>query len=219
MLMNQLKLHINYHYKAILIFWIVALIIKGSTSLIDIKDIRVGFLQDVFNNPSIAIIFFIVVSTFFIQLDVFRLAVSFGTTRLQFFTGSVCYIALQAAFFSLFQMVFLQDLFYRVESASLIGGSIEQFFVQFLLYVTIASLFQGIVIFQQRFNWIGCGVGSIFFIGLTSVCYDSGLKLTLTKTEVLMNIPSFIIISSGLIVFYFVISGICIRKISLEQTV
>ncbi|MEH7049626.1 DUF4052 family protein [Bacillus pseudomycoides] len=219
MLMNQLKLHINYHYKAILIFWIVALIIKGSTSLIDIKDIRVGFLQDVFNNLSIAIIFFIVVSTFFIQLDVFRLAVSFGTTRLQFFIGSVCYIALQSAFFSLFQMVFLQDLFYRVESASLIGGSIEQFFVQFLLYVTIASLFQGIVIFQQRFNWIGCGVGSIFFIGLTSVCYDSGLKLTLTKTEVLMNIPSFIIISSGLIVFYFVISGICIRKISLEQTV
>ncbi|MES9673112.1 DUF4052 family protein, partial [Bacillus pseudomycoides] len=70
MLMNQLKLHINYHYKAILIFWIVALIIKGSTSLIDIKDIRVGFLQDVFNNPSIAIMFFIVVSTFFIQLDV-----------------------------------------------------------------------------------------------------------------------------------------------------
>ena len=106
-----------------------------------------------------------------------------------------------------------------MESASLLGGSIEQFFVQFLLYVTIASLFQGIVIFQQRFNWVGCGVGSIFFIGLTSVCYDSGLKLTLTKTEVLMNIPSFIIISSGLIVFYFVISGICIRKISLEQTV
>ncbi|MES9673273.1 DUF4052 family protein, partial [Bacillus pseudomycoides] len=188
-------------------------------SLIDIKDIRVGFLQDVFNNPSIAIMFFIVVSTFFIQLDVFRLAVSFGTTRLQFFIGSVCYIALQSAFFSLFQVLFLQDLFYRVESASLLGGSIEQFFVQFLLYVTIASLFQGIVIFQQRFNWVGCGVGSIFFIGLTSVCYDSGLKLTLTKTEVLMNIPSFIIISSGLIVFYFVISGICIRKISLEQTV
>ncbi|WP_258178131.1 DUF4052 family protein, partial [Bacillus paranthracis] len=27
-LIKQLKLHINFHYKAILIFWIVALLIK-----------------------------------------------------------------------------------------------------------------------------------------------------------------------------------------------
>ncbi|WP_243526551.1 DUF4052 family protein [Bacillus pseudomycoides] len=219
MLIKQLKLHINYHYKAILVFWIVALIIKGSTSLIDIKDIRVGFLQDIFNNPSIAITFFIVVSTFFIQLDVFCLAVSFGTTRLQFFIGSVCYIALQSAFFSLLQVVFLQGLFYRTESASLLGGSIEQFFVQFLLYVTVASLFQVIIIFQQRFSWIGSSVAFIFFMGLIGVCYGEGIKLTLTKTAVLMNLSSFTIISIGLIVFYFVISGIFIRKISLEQMV
>ncbi|WP_269719411.1 DUF4052 family protein, partial [Bacillus cereus] len=61
---------------------------------------------------------------------------------------------------------------------------------------------------------MGCAIGSIFFIGLTSVFYGTGLKMTLTKTEVLMNIPSFIMISSGLIVLYFVINGICIRKIS-----
>ncbi|MEH7460116.1 DUF4052 family protein [Bacillus sp. JJ1127] len=34
-----------------------------------------------------------------------------------------------------------------------------------------------------------------------------------------MNISSFITISIGLTVFYFVVSGIFIRKISLEQTV
>lgn len=219
MLMKQLKLQINYHYKAIIAFWALAFIIQSLPNLKYIKDIRIEFLQDIINNPSIAVIFFIVVSAFFIQLDLFHLAVSFGTTRLQFFIGSTCYIVLQSALFSFLQILFLPGLFYPVESNSLLGSSIEQFFVQFLLYVTVAGLFQGIVIFQQRFNWIGCAIGSIFFIGLTSVFYGTGLKMTLTKTEVLMNIPSFIMISSGLIVLYFVINGICIRKISLEQTV
>nr|WP_277818561.1 DUF4052 family protein [Bacillus sp. TL12] len=219
MLMKQLKLQIHYHYKAIFVFWALAFIIQSLPNFIDIRDIRIGFLQDVINNPSIAVIFFVVVSTFFIQLDLFHLAVSFGATRLQFFIGSIGYIVLQSAFFSFLQILFLPGLFYHVESNSLLGGSIEQFFVQFLLYVTVASLFQGIVIFQQRFNWMGCAIGSIFFIGLTSVCYNTGLKMTLTKTEVLMNIPSFIIISIGLIMLYFLVSGIFIRKISLEQTV
>ncbi|PEY29103.1 ABC transporter permease [Bacillus cereus] len=219
MLIKQLKLQIDYHYKAIFVFWALVFSIQSLPNFKHIKDIRIGFLQDVINNPSIAIIFFIVVSTFFIQLDLFHLAVSFGTTRLQFFIGSSCYIVLQSAFFSLLQIIFLRGLFYHTESTSLLGGAIEQFFVQFLLYVTVASLFQGIVIFQQRFHWIGCGVGSIFFIGLTSVCYNTGIKITFTQIEVLMNIPSFIIISIGLIILYFLVSGIFIRKISLEQMV
>lgn len=108
MLMKQLKLQINYHYKAIIAFWALAFIIQSLPNLKYIKDIRIDFLQDIINNPSIAVIFFIVVSAFFIQLDLFHLAVSFGTTRLQFFIGSTCYIVLQSAFFS-----FLQILFYR----------------------------------------------------------------------------------------------------------
>ncbi|TKH11322.1 DUF4052 domain-containing protein, partial [Bacillus wiedmannii] len=47
MLMKQLKLHINFHYKAILIFWIAALLIKGITSVMDLREIREGFLQHI----------------------------------------------------------------------------------------------------------------------------------------------------------------------------
>ena len=61
---------------------------------------------------------FIVVSTFIIQDDLFRLAVSFGVTRLQFFIGSVCYIVLQSAVFSFLQVIFLQDILYSIGNTS-----------------------------------------------------------------------------------------------------
>ncbi|KKZ93323.1 hypothetical protein B4147_2559 [Bacillus wiedmannii] len=47
MLMKQLKLHINFQYKAIIIFWIAALLIKGITSVMDLREIREGFLQHI----------------------------------------------------------------------------------------------------------------------------------------------------------------------------
>ncbi|CAI8850510.1 ABC transporter permease [Bacillus pseudomycoides] len=221
MLMKQLKLHMNFHYKAILIFWIVALLIKGTTSAADLNGIKVGFLQDVLNNPSIAITFFIVVSTFVIQDDVFRLAVSFGVTRLQFFIGSVCYMTLQAALFSFLQVILLQNILYSTESASLGGHSVGQFFVQFLFYVTIASFFQVVVIFKQRFQWIGLAVGGAIFLGLTSVLYgEVGIKgLVFKNSATLIDIPYFIMISIGLTVVYFIVSSIVIRKVSFEQTV
>lgn len=220
MLMKQLRLHINHHYKAILIFWIIALVVKGTTSLKDLEGIQAVFLRDMFDNTSIAITIFIVISTFFMQLDVFRIAISFGTTRLQFFIGTVCYIILQSAFFALLQILFLQDVFYVMKNNGLFPSMIEQFCVQFLLYVMISSLFQVIIILQQRFSWIGLGIGATLFLNLISGFYGRGIKeLIFTKSGVLMNISSFITISIGLTVFYFIVSGIFIRKISLEQTV
>lgn len=41
--MKQLKLHIKYQYKAILIFWTVALLIKGTMTATDLKGIKVAF--------------------------------------------------------------------------------------------------------------------------------------------------------------------------------
>ncbi|MGE7881939.1 DUF4052 family protein [Bacillus sp. NPDC094077] len=220
MLMKQLKLHINFHYKAILIFWITALLIKGITSAMDLKEIREGFLQHILNNPSIVIILFIVVSTFIIQDDVFRLAVSFGVTRLQFFIGAVCYIILQAAVFSFLQVILLQNTLYTANT-SLGEHSVKQFIVQLLLYVTIATFFQVAVVIKKRFKWIGLMIGGTLFISLNSVLYaEVGIQdLNSTSNLSLIDIPYFTVISIVLTIVYIVTSGIFIRKVSFEQTI
>ncbi|MGE6363632.1 DUF4052 family protein [Bacillus paramycoides] len=221
MLMKQLKLHINFHYKAILIFWIVAFLIKGTTNAVDLRGIKEGFLQHILNNPSIASIFFIVVSTFIIQDDVFRLAVSFGVTRLQFFIGSVCYIILQAALFSFLQVFLLQNTLYSTVNSSLGENSVQQFIVQLLLYVTISCFFQVAVVIKQRFKWIGLMIGGTFFLSANSALYgEVGIQSLISITNLsLINIPYFTIISIGLIVVYIMTSGIFIRKVSFEQMV
>ncbi|MFJ8455460.1 DUF4052 family protein [Bacillus paramycoides] len=221
MLMKQLKLHINFHYKAILIFWIVAFLIKGTTNAVDLRGIKEGFLQHILNNPSIAIIFFIVVSTFIIQDDVFRLAVSFGVTRLQFFIGSVCYIILQAALFSFLQVFLLQNTLYSTVNSSLGEYSVQQFIVQLLLYVTISCFFQVAVVIKQRFKWIGLMIGGTFFLSANSALYgEVGIQSLISITNLsLINIPYFTVISIGLIVVYIMTSGIFIRKVSFEQMV
>ncbi|PFM63490.1 ABC transporter permease [Bacillus cereus] len=221
MLMKQLKLHINFHYKAILIFWIVAFLIKGTTNAVDLRGIKEGFLQHILNNPSIASIFFIVVSTFIIQDDVFRLAVSFGVTRLQFFIGSVCYIILQAALFSFLQVFLLQNTLYSTVNSSLGENSLQQFIVQLLLYVTISCFFQVAVVIKQRFKWIGLMIGGTFFLSANSALYgEVGIQSLISITNLsLINIPYFTVISIGLIVVYIMTSGIFIRKVSFEQMV
>ncbi|MFA2562784.1 DUF4052 family protein [Bacillus wiedmannii] len=221
MLMKQLKLHIKYHYKAILIFWTVALLIKGITSVMDLKEIREGFLQHILNNPSIAITLFIVVSTFIIQDDVFRLAVSFGVTRLQFFIGSVFYILLQAVVFSFLQVIFLKNTLYSTVNISLGEQSVKQFIVQLLLYLTIATFFQVVVVIKKRFKWIGLMIGGTFFISLNSVLYaEVGIQdLNSTSNLSLIDIQYFIVISIILTIVYVVTSGIFIRKVSFEQTI
>ncbi|MED1567943.1 DUF4052 family protein [Bacillus paramycoides] len=221
MLMKQLKLHINFHYKAILIFWIVAFLIKGTTNAVDLRGIKEGFLQHILNNPSIASIFFIVVSTFIIQDDVFRLAVSFGVTRLQFFIGSVCYIILQAALFSFLQVFLLQNTLYSTVNSRLGENSVQQFIVQLLLYVTISCFFQVAVVIKQRFKWIGLMIGGTFFLSANSALYgEVGIQSLISITNLsLINIPYFTVISIGLIVVYIMTSGIFIRKVSFEQMV
>ncbi|CAM4286157.1 DUF4052 domain-containing protein [Bacillus wiedmannii] len=221
MLMKQLKLHINFHYKAILIFWIAALLIKGITSVMDLREIREGFLQHILNYPSIAITLFIVVSTFIIQDDVFRLAVSFGVTRLQFFIGSVFYILLQAVVFSFLQVIFLKNTLYSTVNISLGEQSVKQFIVQLLLYLTIATFFQVVVVIKKRFKWIGLMIGGTFFISLNSVLYaEVGIQdLNSTSNLSLIDIPYFIVSSIILTIVYVVTSGIFIRKVSFEQTI
>ncbi|TKH11702.1 DUF4052 domain-containing protein [Bacillus wiedmannii] len=221
MLMKQLKLHINFHYKAIVIFWIAALLIKGITSVMDLREIREGFLQHILDNPSIAITLFIVVSTFIIQDDVFRLAVSFGVTRLQFFIGSVFYILLQAVVFSFLQVIFFKNTLYSTVNISLGEQSVKQFIVQLLLYVTIATFFQVVVVIKRRFKWIGLMIGGTFFISLNSVLYaEVGIQdLNSTSNLSLIDIPYFIVISIILTIVYVVTSGIFIRKVSFEQTI
>ncbi|MED3393622.1 DUF4052 family protein [Bacillus wiedmannii] len=221
MLMKQLKLHINFQYKAIIIFWIAALLIKGITSVMDLREIREGFLQHILNNPSIAITLFIVVSTFIIQDDVFRLAVSFGVTRLQFFIGSVFYILLQAVVFSFLQVIFFKNTLYSTVNISLGEQSVKQFIVQLLLYVTIATFFQVVVVIKRRFKWIGLMIGGTFFISLNSVLYaEVGIQdLNSTSNLSLIDIPYFIVISIILTIVYVVTSGIFIRKVSFEQTI
>ena len=126
MLMKQLKLHINFHYKAILIFWIVALLIKGA-----LNGVNIGYLPEIINNPSIAIMLFIVGSVFIIQDELFRLAVSFGVTRIQYFIGAICYIILQSAMFSFLQIMLLQDIKYNLVNVSFGEQSVQQFILQF----------------------------------------------------------------------------------------
>ena len=220
-LMKQLRLHINFHYKAILIFWIVALLIKGALYAAHLNEAKVGYLPEIINNPSIAIMIFIVGSVFIVQDDVFRLAVSFGITRIQYFIGAICYIVLQSALFSFLQILFLQDIKYNLVNVNFGEQLIQQFILQFLFYVTIACFFQVVVIFKQRFQWIGLMIGGSLFLSTNSVLYgEVGIKgLLFTNDVSLIDIPYFIVISIGLTTFYIITSSIFIRKVSFERTV
>lgn len=221
MLMKQLRLHINFHYKAILIFWIVALLIKGALYAAHLNEAKVGYLPEIINNPSIAIMIFIVGSVFIVQDDLFRLAVSFGITRIQYFIGAICYIVLQSALFSFLQILFLQDIKYNLVNVNFGEQLIQQFILQFLFYVTIACFFQGVVIFKQRFQWIGLMIGGSLFLSTNSVLYgEVGIKgLLFTNDVSLIDIPYFIVISIGLTILYIITSSIFIRKVSFERTV
>ncbi|WP_176581071.1 DUF4052 domain-containing protein [Bacillus thuringiensis] len=220
-LMKQLRLHINFHYKAILIFWIVALLIKGALYAAHLNEAKVGYLPEIINNPSIAIMIFIVGSVFIVQDDVFRLAVSFGITRIQYFIGAICYIVLQSALFSFLQILFLQDIKYNLVNVNFGEQLIQQFILQFLFYVTIACFFQVVVIFKQRFQWIGLMIGGSLFLSTNSVLYgEVGIKGLLFINDVsLIDIPYFIVISIGLTILYIITSSIFIRKVSFERTV
>lgn len=221
MLMKQLRLHINFHYKAILIFWIVALLIKGALYAAHLNEAKVGYLPEIINNPSIAIMIFIVGSVFIVQDDVFRLAVSFGITRIQYFIGAICYIVLQSTLFSFLQILFLQDIKYNLVNVNFGEQLIQQFILQFLFYVTIACFFQVVVIFKQRFQWIGLMIGGSLFLSTNSVLYgEVGIKgLLFTNDVSLIDIPYFIVISIGLTILYIITSSIFIRKVSFERTV
>lgn len=221
MLMKQLRLHINFHYKAILIFWIVALLIKGALYAAHLNEAKLGYLPEIINNPSIAIMIFIVGSVFIVQDDLFRLAVSFGITRIQYFIGAICYIVLQSALFSFLQILFLQDIKYNLVNVNFGEQLIQQFILQFLFYVTIACFFQGVVIFKQRFQWIGLMIGGSLFLSTNSVLYgEVGIKgLLFTNDVSLIDIPYFIVISIGLTILYIITSSIFIRKVSFERTV
>ncbi|PGP48594.1 DUF4052 family protein, partial [Bacillus thuringiensis] len=209
-LMKQLRLHINFHYKAILIFWIVALLIKGALYAAHLNEAKVGYLPEIINNPSIAIMIFIVGSVFIVQDDVFRLAVSFGITRIQYFIGAICYIVLQSALFSFLQILFLQDIKYNLVNVNFGEQLIQQFILQFLFYVTIACFFQVVVIFKQRFQWIGLMIGGSLFLSTNSVLYgEVGIKgLLFTNDVSLIDIPYFIVISIGLTILYIITSSI-----------
>ncbi|EOO27914.1 ABC transporter permease [Bacillus cereus BAG1X2-3] len=221
MLMKQLRLHINFHYKAILIFWIVALLIKGALYAAHLNEAKVGYLPEIINNPSIAIMIFIVGSVFIVQDDLFRLAVSFGITRIQYFIGAICYIVLQSALFSFLQILFLQDIKYNLVNVNFGEQLIQQFILQFLFYVTIACFFQVVVIFKQRFQWIGLMIGGSLSLSTNSVLYgEVGIKgLLFTNDVSLIDIPYFIVISIGLTILYIITSSIFIRKVSFERTV
>ncbi|AAP09850.1 DUF4052 domain-containing protein [Bacillus cereus] len=221
MLMKQLRLHINFHYKAILIFWIVALLIKGALYAAHLNEAKVGYLPEIINNPSIAIMIFIVGSVFIVQDDLFRLAVSFGITRIQYFIGAICYIVLQSALFSFLQILFLQDIKYNLVNINFGEQLIQQFILQFLFYVTIACFFQVVVIFKQRFQWIGLMIGGSLFLSTNSVLYgEVGIEgLLFTNDVSLIDIPYFIVISIGLTILYIITSSIFIRKVSFERTV
>ncbi|HFU7056291.1 TPA: DUF4052 family protein [Bacillus cereus] len=220
-LMKQLKLHINFHYKALLIFWIVALLIKGALNVAHINAVEIGYLPEIINNPSIAIMIFIVGSVFIIQDELFRLAVSFGVTRTQYFIGAICYIVLQSALFSFLQVMLLQDLKYNVVNVNFWEQLVQQFILQFLFYVTTACFFQLVVVFKQRFKWIGLMIGGTLSLSMNSVLYgEAGIKgLIFTNDASLIDIPYFTVISIGLTILYIITSSIFIRKVSFERTV
>ncbi|MEK7016135.1 DUF4052 family protein [Bacillus sp. FSL R9-9410] len=221
MLMKQLKLHINFHYKAILIFWILALLIKGALNAAHLNGLKISYLPEIINNPSIAIMMFIVVSTFNIQDDLFRLAISFGVTRIQYFIGAICYIVLQSTLFSFLQVMFLHDMKYNIVNVSFWEQSAQQFILQFLFYVTTACFFQVVVVFKQRFQWIGFMIGGTLFLSTNSVLYgEVGINGLLFTSDIsLIDIPYFTVISIGLTILYIITSSIFIRKVSFEQTV
>ncbi|EOP53589.1 ABC transporter permease [Bacillus cereus VDM053] len=218
MLMKQLKLHINFHYKAILIFWIVALLIKGALNAAHLNELKISYLPEIINNPSIAIMMFIVVSTFNIQDDLFRLAISFGVTRIQYFIGAICYIVLQSALFSFLQVILLQDIKYNLGNVSIGEQLTQQFILQFLFYVTTACFFQVVVVFKQRFQWIGLMIGGTLFLSTNSLLYgEVGINGLLFTSDVsLIDIPYFTVISIGLTSLYIITSSIFIRKVSFE---
>ncbi|TPV42424.1 DUF4052 family protein [Bacillus dicomae] len=221
MLLKQLKLHINFHYKAILIFWIVILLITGALNAAHLNGVKIGYLPEIINNPSIAIIMFIVGSVFIIQDDLFRLAVSFGVTRIQFFIGAICYIVLQSALFSFLQVMLLQHIKYNLENVNFGEQLAQQFILQFLFYVTTACFFQVVVVFKQRFQWIGLMIGGTLFLSTNSVLYgNAGVTSLLFTSDVsLVDIPYFTVISIGLTILYIITSSIFIRKVSFERTV
>ncbi|MGE6343971.1 DUF4052 family protein [Bacillus mycoides] len=221
MLMKQLKLHINFHYKAILIFWILALLIKGALNAAHLNGVKISYLPEIINNPSIAIMMFIVVSTFNIQDDLFRLAISFGVTRIQYFIGAICYIVLQSALFSFLQVMLLQDIKYNLGNVSIGEQLTQQFILQFFFYVTTACFFQVVVVFKQRFQWIGLMIGGTLFLSTNSVLYgEVGINGLLFTSDIsLIDIPYFTVISIGLTILYIITSSIFIRKVSFEQTV
>jgi ABC-2 type transport system permease protein len=221
MLMKQLKLHINFHYKAILIFWIVVLLIKGAINAAHVNGVKIGYIPEIINNPSIAIMMFIVVSTFNIQDDLFRLAISFGVTRIQYFIGAICYIVLQSALFSFLQVMLLQDIKYNVGNVSFVEQVTQLFILQFLFYVTIACFFQVVIVFKQRFQWMGLMIGGTLFLSTNSVLYgEVGINGLLFTSDVsLIDIPYFTVISIGLTILYILTSSIFIRKVSFEQTI
>jgi ABC-2 type transport system permease protein len=221
MLMKQLKLHMNFHYKAILIFWIVAVLIKGAINAAHINGVKIGYIPEIINNPSIAIMMFIVVSTFNIQDDLFRLAISFGVTRIQYFIGAICYIVLQSALFSFLQVMLLQDIKYNVGNVSFVEQVTQLFILQFLFYVTTACFFQVVVVFKQRFQWMGLMIGGTLFLSTNSVLYgEVGINGLLFTSDVsLIDIPYFTVISIGLTILYILTSSIFIRKVSFEQTI
>ena len=164
---------------------------------------------------------FILGSVFIVQDDLFRLAVSFGITRIQYFIGAISYIVLQSALFSFLQILFLQDIKYNLVNVNFGEQLIQQFILQFLFYVTIACFFQVVVIFKQRFQWIGLMIGGSLFLSTNSVLYgEVGIKgLLFTNDVSLIDIPSFIVISIGLTILYIITSSTFIRKVSVERTV
>ena len=194
---------------------------KRSFICAHLNEAKVGYLPEIINNPSIAIMIFIVGSVFIVQDDLFRLAVSFGITRIQYFIGAICYIVLQSALFSFLQILFLQDIKYNLVNINFGEQLIQQFILQFLFYVTIACFFQVVVIFKQRFQWIGLMIGGSLFLSTNSVLYgEVGIKgLLFTNDVSLIDIPYFIVISIGLTILYIITSSIFIRKVSFERTV
>ena len=83
-----------------------------------------------------------------------------------------------------------------------------------------ACFFQVVVVFKQRFKWIGLMIGGTL-LTTNSVLYgEVGIKgLLFTSDLSLIDIPYFTVISIGLTILYIITSSIFIRKVSFEQTV
>ena len=113
----------------------------------------------------------------------------------------------------------LQDIKYNLVNINFGEQLIQQFILQFLFYVTIACFFQVVVIFKQRFQWIGLMIGGSLFLSTNSVLYgEVGIKGLFTNDVSLIDIPYFIVISIGLTILYIITSSIFV-KVSFERTV